>query len=404
MGNAAAYPGVIDIYDVSEDCRFPQLQSSLPVGLLGHESGFAPDGRTFYATSIGTGQTTAVDVTDPKLPRTLWVGPYGTHGLTVSDDGNRAYLAELDDGLVILDVSEIQARRPNPQVREISQLQWGPMTIPQIAHPVRIGGRRYAVEVDEFTMTEDGAITNHGPRVGAARVIDITDERAPRVVSNLRLAVHQPENRAALADDPGTESPVQGYAGHYCNVPRREEPGIVACSFINSGLRVFDIRDPERPREVAYHVAPLGPSRTQGPPSNYAMAQPEFVPERREIWYSDGNYGFFALRVTNDVWPAAERAPAPPAGLPAARRCTSRRAFTIRIRAPRGQRLRRPRIRISAGRVRRLVRSGRGWRATVDLRGVARRSVTVRLHARTSRGRTLRQARTYRTCRPRGAA
>ncbi len=30
---------------------------------------------------------------------------------------------------------------------------------------------------------------------------------------------------------------------------------------------------------------------------------PAFVPERNEIWYTDANYGFYALRVTNGVWP-----------------------------------------------------------------------------------------------------
>ena len=64
------------------------------------------------------------------------------------------------------------------------------------------------------------------------------------MVSNIRLAVHQKENRAAIANDPGAQFLVQGYAGHYCNVPRRQDPEILACSMIASGLRVFDIRDP----------------------------------------------------------------------------------------------------------------------------------------------------------------
>ena len=65
MGNPTAYPGFVDIYDLNADCRQPELQSSLPVGLLGHESGFAPDGNTFYATSLFNGTVTAVDVTEP---------------------------------------------------------------------------------------------------------------------------------------------------------------------------------------------------------------------------------------------------------------------------------------------------------------------------------------------------
>src|SRR3712207_4896708 len=123
-----------------------------------------------------------------------------------------------------------------------------------------------------------------GPIVGAARLIDISDETKPRQVSEMRLEVHQPENRPQLEGDPGATSFVQGYAGHYCNVPRRKDPEIVACSFILSGLRVFDIRDPEKPKEIAYFLAPPRPSPVINERSNYAMSSPEFVPERDEIW------------------------------------------------------------------------------------------------------------------------
>jgi hypothetical protein len=308
MGNPAFAPGVVDVYDISRDCRHPELMASAPAAVFGHESGMALDGRTFYPTSISTGHTTAVDVSNPRTPLPLGQWQFNTHGMSVSDDGNRGYLAARD-GLIIVDLSEVQARRPNPQVREISRLVWSNMTIPQIAIPVTIGGKPYLVEIDEYSSGESGgSVAGNGPRVGAARIIDISDERRPFVVSNIRLEVHQPENRAAIADDPGAQSPVQGYAGHYCNVPQRVEPGILACSMILSGLRVFDIRDPEHPREIAYHVAPPSTVSVAGAPiiderANYAMSQPAFAPERGEIWYSDGTSGFYALRMDPGVWP-----------------------------------------------------------------------------------------------------
>jgi hypothetical protein len=307
-GNPTAYPGDVDVYDISQDCRHPVLQASLPAAIFGHESGMAPDGKTFYPTSIGTKHTTAVDITNPKLPTRLWEGAYGTHGMSVSDDGNRGYFAA-SDGLYIVDLSEIQARKPNPQVHEISHLVWSNITIPQYAVPVTIKGRPYLVEVDEYsTSSSGGSVTGNGDRVGAARIIDISDERHPFVVSNIRLDVHQPENREQIKDDPGAQSPVQGYAAHYCNVPQRHEPGIVACSMILSGLRVFDIRDPEHPREIGYYVAPPSNVSATGSPviderADFAMSEPAFVPERGEIWYSDGTSGFWALRMDPRVWP-----------------------------------------------------------------------------------------------------
>ncbi len=201
-----------------------------------------------------------------------------------------------DRALVIVDISEIQARKPNPQVREISRLTWSPMSIPQNAIPITIKGHPYLIEIDEFGQQTE---------VGAGRIIDIGDETKPKVISNLRLEVHNPENFAAQADDPGATFAGQGYAGHYCNVPTREDPTIVACSMIMSGLRVFDIRDPYNPREVAYFNAPENPRLFPVPTaaSNYAMSSPSFVPERKEIWYSDVYSGFYAVRVTNGAWP-----------------------------------------------------------------------------------------------------
>jgi hypothetical protein len=222
--------------------------------------------------------------------------------------------------LIIVDLTQIQERKPNPQIPEISRLTWPTMTVPQVAHPVTIDGKPYLVEVDEYSSGEDGdGVSAHGPRVGAARIIDISDETKPRVVSNVRLEVHQPENRQAIADDYGAQNPTQGYAAHYCNVPRREDPGIMACSMILSGLRVFDIRDPEQPKEIAYFVAPPDTISTTGGPviderANWAMSQPDFVPERGEIWYSDGTSGFYVLKVSPDVWPFQSSAQPPESG------------------------------------------------------------------------------------------
>ncbi|HEY8000915.1 MAG TPA: hypothetical protein VID76_03190 [Solirubrobacterales bacterium] len=295
LGNPAFYPGLVDIYDISQDCRHPVLKASAPTGVLGHESGMAPDGRTFYSASPGSQTLVAIDISNLSAPVPLWIGPYDSHGLSISDDGNRAYVAGVNSGLIILDTSEIQARVPNPQVREVARLKWNSMSIPQNAIPVTIDGDPYVVEIDEFGSQD---------QVGAGRIIDIADERNPTVISNLRLEVHQPENFAAQAGDPDAGIPLQGYAGHYCNVPQRTDPGIVACSMILSGLRVFDIRDPRHPREIAYFNAPIGPRLTPSfEASNWAMSSPSFVPERGEIWYSDGFQGFFAVRVTNGVWP-----------------------------------------------------------------------------------------------------
>ena len=167
MGTPVTAPGFVDLYDISQDCRYPKLQSSLPSGLLGHESGFSNDGMTFYTSSVGTGQVTAVDVSNPRLPLIRWVGMYPAHGVTTSADDTRLYVAARGVGLIILDVSEIQARNALPRVREISRLTWNSMTIPQVALPITVGGRPLLVEVDEFAADAEGGRASDGPIVGA---------------------------------------------------------------------------------------------------------------------------------------------------------------------------------------------------------------------------------------------
>ncbi len=317
-GNLATAPGLVSIYDVHDDCRHPVLDADGPYARFGHESGFSADGKTFYATSTALQSITAIDVTDPKQPHAIWQGNEYAHGMTLSDDGNRAYIADPKGDLLILDTSQIQARKPNPQAREVSRLTWNSVSIPQNAIPFTENGRPYLLEFDEYNQATLSP-TGNPDAVGGARIIDISNEAKPFVVSNLRLAIDQPAEHAAAtaAGDPGTLNPAQGYAAHYCNIPSEINPKIVACSFIASGLRLFDISDLVHPKEIGYYVPPPEPRSENGyMASAYAMSKPAFAPERREIWFSDGTSGFYVLRVDKSVWPDASGATSGAAGTP----------------------------------------------------------------------------------------
>jgi hypothetical protein len=296
MGYPTWNPGFVDVYDVTQDCRHPVLESSTPMGIIGHESGFAPDGKTFYVAGLDAHTTTAVDLTNPKVPVLLWAtDDYAPHGVSISNDGNRLYMAERASsgtngftGLTILDVSQVQARVPNPTVPIVSRLTWPQVSTPQNATPFTMQGHQYLLETDEF---------GSGERIGAARIIDIEDEKNPFVVSNLRLEV----NVGGQTEDPGDNQPFQGYQGHYCSLPSRVDPQIVACSFIMSGLRVFDIGNVARPREVAYFNQPLMPGTHPTYPVKagaFAMSAPAYDHDSREIWFTDGNSGFYVVRLT----------------------------------------------------------------------------------------------------------
>ncbi|MFL5846595.1 MAG: LVIVD repeat-containing protein [Solirubrobacteraceae bacterium] len=398
-GNPGTYPGYVSIYDVSKDCRAPELQSSGLYARLGHESGFSEDGRTFYAAGTATQSITAIDVTDPKAPHAVWQGNVVSHGMTLSEDGNRAYIAEpIGRQLLILDTSEIQARKANPQAREISRTTWDRASIPQNAIPFTRGGKPYVLEFDEYNASTLGS--GSADDVGAGRILDVSDERAPKVVSNLRLQINQPAEHKEFGADPGADGQIrggaQGYAAHYCNIPTRVDPTIVACSFIASGLRLFDISDVTAPKEIGYYVPPTNARvENSGMASAYAMSQPVFVPARHEVWFTDGTSGFYALRVVNGAWPAAT--PATPGG--GAKACRSQRVFTIHLKHPDGDRTRSARVTVDGKRVK--VRSGTPhFTARVDLRGKRKKVVVVRVVSRTKSGRVVRETRRYRTCSP----
>ncbi|MBV9290995.1 MAG: hypothetical protein JO222_00990, partial [Frankiales bacterium] len=196
-------------------------------------------------------------------------------------------------GLTILDVSQIQKRVLSPTVRLVSRLTWPQVSTPQNATPFTRNGHKYLLETDEF---------GSGAKIGGARIIDIQNEKKPFVVSNLRLAVNQAKAQgAALEGDPGNGSnqPFQGYQAHYCTLPTRIDPNVVACSFIMSGLRVFDIRNPAHPREIAYYNKPLLPGGQLTPTKSgsFAMSAPAYDEKTNDIWYADGNSGFYVVRV-----------------------------------------------------------------------------------------------------------
>ena len=110
----------------------------------GHMGGWAEDGMTYYIGQNfrGIGGTMPVmDVADPSNPKVLltwkFEGDGRPHDLTTNEDGTRLYAGQPGifgvaannssfgpDGLVILDVSDIQFRRPNPQIRIVSKLFW----------------------------------------------------------------------------------------------------------------------------------------------------------------------------------------------------------------------------------------------------------------------------------------
>jgi len=360
----------VDIYDISGDCRFPQLLATVAVGkpdgstglphpVAGHEGAWAPDGQTYYGGDVSfaytlpgslakaSGQYYAVDTSDPTHPTliafwTTGIAGSNVNGMSISDDGKRGYFVSVgglsgspadlsnpavpaNNGLLIYDLSQIHARVPNPQVRLISKLLWKDGSVAQHTIPVSVDGHPYVIFVDEggsgglsSAAQQKAACAAGFPPFPMARIIDIKDETKPKIVSRLALEVHNPANCTRVLPDLAGLS-IFTYGSHYCSVDNKHHATTLACGYFNSGIRVFDIRNPGRPKEIAYFnpagVPNASPGSNHGVGNNFVPGGPDWCSAQTHLNIADGHgrqgtlwttcqdNGLLMLKFENGVWP-----------------------------------------------------------------------------------------------------
>jgi hypothetical protein len=363
-----------DLYDVSVDCRSPQLMSTAEFGTGtdggvmtgvapgGHEGNFSPDGLTYYVGDTGnatqgnanTGYL-AIDISNMAKPRLVssWIlrdakldnpldfSIYSAHGLNVSSDGNRLYAslaampksgdvlrsdAPIANGFVIFDSSEVQARLPNAKLKLIARAAFKDGSTAQHQIPFKVAGKSYLVHVDEggsagiFGVTAStasvfsDACTAGLPPFPFARIYSIQDETKPVLISKLLLETHDPKNCDLMKPDLAGQFAFI-YGSHYCSVDNRDNATAMACSYFNSGIRVFDIRDPAAPVEIAYFNPPSTPDHGAGSASlawspgqpDHCASRLDFDFDRKELVTMCQDNGLLVLGFTgNNNWPFPE--------------------------------------------------------------------------------------------------
>lgn len=157
------------------------------------------------------------------------------HTLSFPERPDRAYLGYIDGGVVILDIGD----KTRPQV--ISRLDYHP-PFPGFTHTVLpLFERDLLVVTDEATTVADG--TDWPKRQW---VVDIRDERNPVIIASFPVPadfdqLHQTGGRIG-AHNIHENDPEPGSA--------RLQNTCVATWF-SAGLRVYDLRDPFTPIEIA---------------------------------------------------------------------------------------------------------------------------------------------------------
>lgn len=349
-----------DVYDIKTDCRHPQLlysSTALTVStanltpanppaastnrLLGHEGQISLDGMTFYVGDVPRAAYHAIDLSDPTNPKYLasfqfpgatanaWMSGGvingGAHGLAVSSDGNRIYPVTTggdfgggtlapdtapyrNDGFMVVDTSEIQARRPNPQMRMISHVAKRDSALAQHTIPVQIAGKPYMIFVPE---AGSGTIGKVGQRAACAAglppfaqpsIYYMGDEAAPKLINNLQLEVNDPKNCSAVSPDMDAGDPFGFlYDSHHCTVDNRDNATTLACGYFHSGIRVFDIRDPVNVKEIAYWQPAAKTAGAQL--TTWCAAAPWLDAQTGTVYSRCQDSGSVALKFQSGVWP-----------------------------------------------------------------------------------------------------
>jgi hypothetical protein len=332
-----------DVYDLKRDCKHPTLLSSTKLyeDASAHSGGFSPDGTVYYSTGAGIGSMFAIDLSDPTKPKKLYewtkdnvrwttkraVAPHYVD-FAPGDDGDIAFLPDMDNGLIVADLSEIRSRKPGMQAKILSDTRWGDQrelgagsTLggyqAMTARVGRINGRNYAFVTDEAgpRQTAAQACQEGLPPYGFVHVVDVTKPAAAKHVSTIRTQVADPANCNQTAAESGKSA---AYSSHFRAPDDPQRTTALACSWTEAGVRVFDVRDPLNAREIAYYnprPRPAGsPAGTAGksviaPNPSREATMSDIVWRTGDdgaqyLWVNSGYNGLQSLKFTNNAYPA----------------------------------------------------------------------------------------------------
>lgn len=350
-----------DVYDVSGDCLEPKFLATTNTASGNHDGWLTPDTNTYYGVPFG-GQTIqqnpnridlhVMDLTDKANPRQLvnWnrnqlppevrdrlLPTRNFHDVSTNDDGTRLYLAlyggnnalggnpadgsgRCANGLLIMDSTDVAMRTANPQLRYISFHSWCDAKADPVnnfydpdfddgstaaAHAteyvIHENGKPYVVTTDESAAGLDGEWSAICRQRTFGRLIDISDETHPRVVSTFKPDIGKPENCPQIMAEQ-----INGGMIHYIGFDDRYKMRLVFYAGANYGIRVVDYRDPAHPKEIAYYKAP-NVATTRTGENDFTRPDPRFDADNCLIYTGWNQGGLRILELTNPEYNACMR-------------------------------------------------------------------------------------------------
>ena len=285
------------IYDISQPAR-PRRIGFMPVDGGGIHRIWYVGGRWAYVSALLDGFTDyiflTVDMADPQQPRAAgryWIpgmnlaagetpswpvgSRYGLHHAIV--DGDTAYAAWRDAGMVVIDVAD----REHPKL--VVHRNWCPPFGGGTHNCLPLPDRQLLVVLDEAVLDhqEDG--------LKLIWVFDNRDRANPVSIATLPTPA---------------EADYVAKGGHFGphNIHENRPGSLVSSELIfatyqNAGVRVFDIRDQYRPNQVGAWVPPAPARMMDRRPGRARVIQSAdvFVDKNGLVYSTDYNAGLFIL-------------------------------------------------------------------------------------------------------------
>ena len=301
----APFEAGVLVWDVRSHPENPALLSHFRTGGTGTHRNYYDGGRYMHLASGLPGFDgnvyQIVDIAEPRSPKEAgrwWLpgqwrdggesgAPRDTslHGGAYVE-GDRAYLPYGGAGFVIVDIADVAAPRL------VAQLGFSPPFPSFIAvHTAVPLPDRGLVVVNSEAIAEGCE-----EPVGFAGIVDVGDERHPRLTSMFPLPA------------PPSGAPYRNFCErggrfgpHNQHQPQHQRAlaavgDLIHLTYFNAGLRLVDIGDPRLPREVGYFVPP-DPVERRGVLPSRLVTQSEdvLVDARGFIYLTDKNHGLYVL-------------------------------------------------------------------------------------------------------------
>jgi hypothetical protein len=309
---AAGFAGLalVDVTDPARPRELGRLATWVVTGV--HEVGVVqrPDGRVLalaavpYSFNLSQGRQgdlRVIDITDPRRPRQLadWDvrrdGPAETRGQLAArrdvfahsawpfDRGNKVFASFWSTGVQFLDIGDPAAPRL------IGQTPYRPSDGYRGAHSGWFNEDETLFVQNDETMQ---AIGDGGQATWTfQRVFDTSSLERPRLLSTFATESAVPGGDGRVATD-GV------YSVHNAVI----EGDLEYASWYSDGVRVVDLSDPRRPREVAFFVPPPTAARQTAATARDGRRDMPVVwgvhPWKDLVLASDMNSGLWIFRVT----------------------------------------------------------------------------------------------------------